>query len=166
MLVLLRGRGAKQNGSYLGSFIFFHHVFLDYRINLRKKDSLLRSVPRNIHHKAAWPTPGRLRIISKEWLAGWLRFPNAKLSRTEKRRGRKAHYFDSVSVLRLANENHFVTLYPACLTTYSGSSYTGLMGCITDRDKWRVAVWENGYPGVWLRGSVALPCSSGVTHAG
>ena len=68
-------------------------------------------------------------------LVGWLGFPNAKLSRTERRREKKAHCFDSVSVLRLANENHFVTLYPACLTTYSGSSYTGLMGCITDRDK-------------------------------
>lgn len=47
----------------------------------------------------------------------------------------KAHYFDSVSVLHWANENHFVSLYPACLTTYSGSCYAELMGYITDRDK-------------------------------
>jgi hypothetical protein len=52
-----------------------------------------------------------------------------------KGREREAHYFDSVSVLRRANENHFVSLYAACLTTYSGSSYTELMGYITDRDK-------------------------------
>jgi hypothetical protein len=47
----------------------------------------------------------------------------ASLCKTEQdRRGMriggegKAHYFESVSLLRWANENHVVRLYPACLT--------------------------------------------------
>ena len=60
------------------SYYFFTMYSSVIVLILQNKVPVLRSVRGNIHHKSGWPTPRRRWIRSKEWLAAWLGFPDAK----------------------------------------------------------------------------------------